>query len=125
MPPILLAEQEPRLSKRTALKTLANFVAITAALAIVFAPLAIPDAVAISFYGVLVIGYVTSKIVLAEVYRAQFARAPRRETSNLSIDVAIAFFNEDPALIEASIGSVLAQDGVQVGRVIAVDDGSR
>ncbi|PRD40360.1 hypothetical protein C5748_27455, partial [Phyllobacterium phragmitis] len=42
-----------------------------------------------------------------------------------SIDVAIAFFNEDPALIEASIGSVLAQDGVQVGRVIAVDDGSR
>jgi len=125
MVPIPQTERAYRSSKRTALRTVVNFVAIAGSIAIVLAHMVLPDVVAVSFYGVLVIGYVTSKIVLAELYRAQFARMPRRDTSNLSVDVAIAFFNEVPELIEAGIKSGLAQDGILVGRVIAVDDGSR
>ncbi|AEQ50978.1 glycosyltransferase [Pelagibacterium halotolerans] len=120
-----LAEQSAPPSKLRILTTLVNVTAIAGAIAIILAHLVVPDAAAIPFYGVLVIGYVTGKIILAEIYRARFAREPRRKTGDLSIDVAIAFFNEDPELIRASIRSALAQDDVRVGRVIAVDDGSR
>lgn len=111
-------------SIRPALKTVINLAAIAGALFIILAHLVIPHAVAIPLYGILVIGYVTTKIVLAEIYRLQFARKPRRDTRDVSIDVAIAFFNEDPELIGAGITSVLSQQDIVVGRVIAVDDGS-
>ena len=112
------------LFRRAALIPFFNGVAIVAALALVLVPRLTHSAVAISIYGALVMGYVITKIVLAEVYRVRFARAPRLATDQLGIDVAIAFFNEDKALIEASINSVLSQEAVLLGRIIAVDDGS-
>lgn len=108
-----------------ALRRLANIIAIAGAVAIILAHLALPNAVVIPLYGILVIGYVVGKMALSEIYRLQSARRELRDTSNLSIDTAIAFYNEDPHLLEACIQSVLAQNDIRLGRIIAVDDGSR
>lgn len=106
------------------LRKLASLAAVAAAIAIIFGHLVLPNGLVIPLYGVLVIGYVTGKIVLAEIYRLRSARRPSSDTTGLSIDTAIAFYNEDPDLLEAAIHSVLAQRNVRLGQVIAVDDGS-
>ena len=118
-------EQGTRPALSAVLSKLANLVAIAAAAAIILAHLVLPNGLVIPLYGVLVIGYVIGKMVLAEIYRLHVARRVQRDTSGLSIDTAIAFYNEDPHLLEACIRSVLAQQDVQLGRVIAVDDGSK
>lgn len=122
----LIRSMEPkgRPAWMAALRRLADLLAIAAAAAIILAHLVLPHGLVIPLYGILVIGYVVGKMILAEVYRLHSARRVPRDTSELSIDTAIAFYNEDPSLLEACIRSVLAQQNIRLGRVIAVDDGS-
>ncbi|HCO54116.1 MAG TPA: hypothetical protein DIT93_03750, partial [Pelagibacterium sp.] len=75
---------------------MASLAAVAAAIAIILGHLVLPNRLVIPLYGVLVIGYVTGKIVLAEIYRLRSARRPSSDTTGLSIDTAIAFYNEDP-----------------------------
>jgi hyaluronan synthase len=122
----LIRSMEPkgRPAWMAALRRLADLLAIAAASAIILAHLVLPHGLVIPLYGILVIGYVVGKMILAEIYCLHSARRVPRDTTELSIDTAIAFYNEDPSLLEACIRSVLAQQNIRLGRVIAVDDGS-
>lgn len=118
-------EQRPYPVWFAVLRRLVDVIALAAAAAVILAHLVLPHGVVIPLYGILVIGYVVGKMILAEIYRLHSARRERPDISGLSIDTAIAFYNEDPQLLEACIRSVLTQRDVQLGRVIAVDDGSK
>ena len=74
--------------------------------------------VALSLYGILALGYLSIKLVLSLGYLPSAAVAPTG-----SVAMVVAFYNEDPAALEACVGSILAQSR-RPDELYVVDDGS-
>lgn len=72
-----------------------------------------------SVYGVLAVGYLAVKLVLAAAYRPARGDPPRPGT----VAAVVPFYNEDPETLAACLRSLLAQSS-PIDRIYAVDDGS-
>lgn len=78
----------------------------------------------IGIYGILIIGYILFKLIFAELFFYRQKLQKRRDVGNDCCDIGIAFYNEDPNLLVASIQSILNQQKIRIGKVVVVDDGS-
>lgn len=107
------------------LKSLLNVLALLVAVAIFLLDVFLDVRWVIGIYGLLILGYVSFKLLSSELYRRREAAPASIVDEAKECDVAIAFYNEDPQLLVRSVRSILAQRGVKLGNIVVVDDGSR